>query len=149
MKKATTLERWARRANTSQGADSCWLWMGSTKDGRYGAFNGTRAHRAAWSLFRFPIPNGLHVLHRCDVPLCVNPEHLFLGTIQDNASDRVAKGRQSKGEHRPTAKLSLAQVGEVKSLVGRGMKLREVASRFGIHNSHVSRICNRKRWATS
>jgi hypothetical protein len=53
----------------------------------------TNAHRMAWLLYRGPIPPGLCVLHRCDVPACVNPDHLFLGTPQDNVRDMMAKGR--------------------------------------------------------
>lgn len=89
-------------------ATGCWVWLGCrdgearlpTDDprGRYGRFSldgyrMTQAHRAAYILYVGPIPNGLHVLHRCDNPPCVNPAHLFLGTIKDNSRDMVAKGR--------------------------------------------------------
>lgn len=60
-----------------------------------------RAHRASWEFYRGPIPEGMHVLHKCDVPLCVNPDHLFLGTQADNMRDKSLKGRQLYGENHP------------------------------------------------
>ena len=79
--------------------DGCWLWRGAIgSHGRYGQFNVVNrsrpSHRVAWELVNGPIPAGLYVLHRCDVGLCVNPAHLFLGTQKDNMADMMAKGRQ-------------------------------------------------------
>ncbi len=79
-------------------ATGCWMWTGTMLEDGYGrirddAFQNVRAHRAAWSLFVGPIPEGLWVLHYCDVPLCVNPSHLWLGTSQENTADRQRKGR--------------------------------------------------------
>jgi hypothetical protein len=75
----------------------CWVWSGATNRKGYGVyiFRGkyVGAHRVAWTLFRGPIPDGLFVLHRCDNPPCLNPDHLFLGTHNDNMIDMVLKGR--------------------------------------------------------
>ena len=76
----------------------CWLWLGPhMSQGGYGCFRfdgkNHYAHRAAWELAYGSIPSGLHVCHRCDVPLCVNPAHLFLGTPGDNVRDCRTKGR--------------------------------------------------------
>ncbi len=80
----------------------CWLWSGMSNDFGYGLFRlgpgqPFRAHRYAYEAFRGPIPGRLLVLHRCDLPACVNPDHLFLGTTGDNVADKVSKGRQKKG----------------------------------------------------
>ena len=75
----------------------CWLWTGCVKAHGYGVIfikNKTQyAHRVSWELHRGPIPDGLFVLHHCDVPSCVNPEHLFTGTQKDNIQDAAKKGR--------------------------------------------------------
>lgn len=76
----------------------CWLWTGSSN--RYGhlrvpsAAKAFRAHRVSYELHKGSIPKGMNVLHRCDVTLCVNPDHLFIGTQTDNMRDMIAKSRQ-------------------------------------------------------
>lgn len=92
-------ERFMKHVITGPG---CWQWKASTNGAGYGmiypgppAKSGTKhlAHRVAWQIFRGPIPEGAHVLHRCDNPECTNPEHLFLGSHRDNMLDKHAKGR--------------------------------------------------------
>jgi hypothetical protein len=80
----------------------CWLWEGYVRSG-YGRLRGKSVHRLAWEEVNGPIPAGLSICHRCDVRLCCNPEHLFLGTNADNNRDMSAKGRngQSKKTHCP------------------------------------------------
>jgi hypothetical protein len=95
----TTVQRfWSKVDKTS----TCWLWTGALfRSGGYGAFRirttTIRAHRLAWELMREKIPRGMCVLHRCDVPACVNPDHLFLGTRADNMKDMYNKGRNVNG----------------------------------------------------
>ena len=81
--------------------NGCWIWEGSRKGGRndYGAacykLKSWRAHRLSYEAFIGPIPSGLCVCHKCDVRLCINPEHLWLGTLKENTQDAVRKGRMS------------------------------------------------------
>lgn len=79
----------------------CHLWAASGFPHGYGKISvdgeSTGAHRVAWELYRGAIPTGLHVLHRCDIRCCVNPDHLFLGTPQDNVDDKMAKNRGYSG----------------------------------------------------
>lgn len=90
-------DRFWSKVDRSGGPDSCWLWRGNLTPLGYGrvgyAGRVVLAHRMAWELSVDDIPAGLWVLHRCDVPGCVNPAHLFLGTALDNARDRDVKGR--------------------------------------------------------
>lgn len=80
----------------------CWVWTSTKSSNGYGVFwwrrRRTYAHRQAYSLSRGPIPAGLLVCHHCDNPPCVRPDHLFLGTVQDNATDMILKGRSATGD---------------------------------------------------
>ena len=93
MAKLTIQERFWSKVDRS---GKCWLWTASRNSSGYGKFDGEGAHRVAWRLAYGVIPYGACVLHRCDMPRCVNPAHLWLGTQADNVADMVAKGRQRK-----------------------------------------------------
>lgn len=92
-----TIERFWSKVERSTDNGDCWEWRACRNRKGYGLFweSGVNrgAHRVAWEIASGPIPTGLHVLHRCDNPSCVNPSHLFLGTNLDNVRDRGAKGR--------------------------------------------------------
>lgn len=134
-------------------ADGCWYWTASVNSAGYGriSWQGVPklAHRVSWELHYGAIPSGLLVCHHCDNPPCVNPEHLFLGTKLDNSIDMVAKGRSPKacGEKSGMAKLTASQVADIRRLVRSGETQVFVASIYGVHPAHVSRLVNRKRWA--
>lgn len=81
--------------------NNCWNWTGGTDSSGYGSFGykgkTIASHRISYELFIGQIPDGLHILHKCDNRKCVNPEHLWVGTNNDNVQDRVKKGRSKKG----------------------------------------------------
>lgn len=137
----------------------CWLWIASNRHGGYGGFwrNGKAraAHRESWILFNGKIPDGLHVLHRCDVRCCVNPSHLFLGTHTDNVRDMVKKGRHAthgpglKGSSHPMAKLTDREVYKIRASYIHGKKggqRRRLASEYGVSESMISKIVNGVFW---
>lgn len=78
----------------------CWLWIGAWHGDGYGIVKirqvNFRTHRVSWELHNGPIPDGLCVLHKCDTPCCVNPNHLFLGTQPDNVQDCLNKNRHTQ-----------------------------------------------------
>lgn len=129
----------------------CWLWIGDATKSGYGVMWGRQyAHRYSYAKFRGSIPTGMHVLHRCDVPCCVNPDHLFLGTQIDNNNDKMTKGRarggSMKGESHPGHKLVADQVLEIRRLVAVGNTQTGVAKKFGITQGQVWQIISRRHW---
>jgi HNH endonuclease len=129
----------------------CWIWMRACTSGGYGKLRvGGRlvlAHRFAWELTRGPIPTGIHVLHRCDVPSCVNPKHLFLGSHADNMRDKCAKGRHNSPRGirngRSAAKLSADQVAAIRGDQRSG---RSVALEYGVSKSSVCKARSGRTW---
>jgi hypothetical protein len=128
----------------------CWEWQGGKDTSNYGRLkvNGRliSAHRYTWEEYNGKIPKGLHVLHECDNPPCVNPKHLFLGTNADNVADRVAKNRQAKGETHAFAVLTEKDITDIIKMYVNGAKQKEIANSYKIDQGHVSSIVNRKKW---
>jgi hypothetical protein len=127
----------------------CWLWAFSTFKNGYGqAGQGEDcyAHRVSYRVHRGAIPAGLCVLHRCDQRSCVNPDHLFVGTIADNHADMRSKKRQPHGETHGHAKLTRPQVEEIRAAVSGGAQQKTMAERFGVSRMLVSLIVRRKIW---
>lgn len=152
----------------------CWAWTAARSCG-YGVFTVAlpvvggakqsrkmfKAHRLAWEFTVGPIPGGLLVCHACDNPLCVNPEHLFIGTQADNMRDCARKGRTAwrkaaqwpvspgafrcGGDHR-CAKLSAADVPKIRRMVAEGRSLRQVAALFGVEKTTIHDIARGRRW---
>ena len=118
--------------------DECWLWQGATAGKGYGtmAVDHTGkmdgAHRVSWMIHRGPIPEGMCICHKCDVAACVNPAHLFLGTIAANNRDMFRKGR---GAHPP--KLTPEQIRQI-----RASKLSQpkLAAKFGVHHRTIYQV---------
>jgi hypothetical protein len=84
----------------------CWLWLGSVNANGYGKIGGKLAHRMAWAAHNGPVPDGLNVLHSCDVRCCINPAHLFLGTQPENVADCIAKDRHAYGQRSGRARIT-------------------------------------------
>ena len=124
----------------------CWAWTGPPEKDGYGRpwFRNTkwRSNRAAWVIRFGEIPDGMRVLHECDVRLCVR--HLFLGTTADNQRDMVRKGRSLWGERNAKAKLVDSEVGEVFRLRSEGWTQRAIGDKFGVTQAQVSNILLRK-----
>jgi len=141
--------KWMPEPNTG-----CWLWIAYAHANGYGQFNVTatqprRAHRVAYELYVGPIPAGLCACHRCDTPLCVNPDHLFLGTHRDNVADKMAKGRggDRRGEASGRARLTEAQVLQVMALCRGGATRASVAARFGVASGTIRSIVKGLTWS--
>lgn len=126
----------------------CVLWMLSTAQFGYGIivhkYKRLMAHRVSWEVNRGPIPTGLRVLHKCDVPACINPDHLFLGTDADNRADKKNKKRHSFGEAHGCAKLTENAVREIRTASGSSAA---VGAKFGVSSSQVRRIRLGEAWA--
>jgi hypothetical protein len=130
----------------------CVVWLGhQSKDG-YGIMrigsrtDGTRklerTHRLMWKLACGSVPRNKQVLHRCDVPACINPDHLFLGTNADNVSDKVRKGRARgmPGEQHPRVRLTDADVHQIRQLFKAGAHRQHIADRFGISRNYANKL---------
>ncbi len=141
------------RSVKSGGTDECWPYTGGTNTDGYGFFYalGTRflAHRVAYSLVHGDVGEML-VCHTCDNPICCNPNHLFLGTSQDNVRDSVAKGRHSSktlfGESRPNSALTESQVLEIRNKRRLGRTLQALGREYNVHLSTIHQIVTRKTW---
>jgi hypothetical protein len=129
----------------------CLLWSGATSEG-YGVLRIARkkvfTHRLSWELANGPIPTEMHILHRCDVPACVNPDHLFLGTNADNVADMVSKKRHSEGERNGRAKINRADALAVSAMLDAGEKGAAVALALGIPSRTVSQIKTGYSWSS-
>lgn len=103
----------------------------------------------SYKFFVGPIPDGMEVLHKCDNPQCVNPDHLFLGSQKDNMDDMNRKGRGAKGDKNGRRKLNSNEVAEIRSLYAAGKLYQyQIAEKFGVKQSVVSEIVNGKIWRT-
>lgn len=145
--------------------DACWLWQGGTGHYGYGRIRlkgySRLAHRAAWQITHGAIPAGLYVCHSCDVPACVNPNHLFLGTSAENTNDAARKGRMAKGarngkythpeatprgEAHGRAILSAEQVTEIRARSSEGMSMLALARLYAISKRTIFDVVHRRTW---
>ena len=149
-------------AKTKTDENGCWIWQKALKfcvrgTHRYGwvTYKNKQmaAHRLAWVLFKDEqLTSSDYICHKCDVPSCVNPDHLFKGTPADNTQDMVKKGRQSKGSVRKdngqycATKLTAEQVNEIRNLLDEKVTQVKIAAMYGLNQSTVSHIKNGVSW---
>lgn len=127
--------------------NGCMLWAGTITDSGYGILQWDgrlqRAHRLAWISARGAIAVGLFVCHRCDVPTCINPDHLFLGTPSDNTSDMTGKGRAARGRTNGYIKLAAEQILAIRA---DSRTHKTIAADYAVAQPHITRIKRRTRW---
>jgi hypothetical protein len=127
----------------------CWNWTGRLAENGYGRVSAPGgnayhlAHRASYREFVGPIPSGLCVCHKCDNRRCINPEHLWLGTRDDNMKDMVAKNRSLVGEKHPNSRLDAELVRQIRE---DAREYRAIAAEYGITFGMVGHIKLRRAW---
>lgn len=144
------VDRFWQRVNKT---DRCWLWIGNVGRGGYGYIthhgNNRLAHRVSYELAYGSIPENMDVLHCCDTPGCVRPDHLWVGTHSDNMQDKMRKGRSNNpsGESHWQAKLNWQQVREIRQKRQTGRyTLIELGKEYSVHLSLISLIAQNKIW---
>ncbi len=148
------IARFWSHVDKTEDDQQCWLWRASGSDEGYGHFSLRRnnrgicalAHRMAWAITNGPILNGLSVLHRCDVPSCVNPNHLWLGTQAENMADMIQKKRLPVGVKRWNNRFSEADVLDMRDLRNKGWKLKEIGQKYAAKLYIICDIVNRRSW---
>lgn len=126
------------------------MWIAYCDRDGYGMFTKNKgerpwgAHRLSWEITHGAVPAGLQVLHRCDMPCCVNPDHLFLGTNQDNMTDKCRKGREARG----VTQISSAKLteGQVRAIRADCRQQKEIAAAYGVSPANVSLIRSHQTW---
>ena len=133
-------------------SDGCWLWTGCRDKKGYGRImldgHSERAYRHAWRLTHGAIPDGLFVLHKCDNPPCVRPDHLYVGTKGDNLRDRISRFPETcpKGATHGQAKLSQLEVNAIRRLSHRGHSANVLAGKFHVVPETIRDIRSGRTW---
>jgi lysozyme family protein len=149
--KKTLMERFMDKVSPEPNS-GCWLWTGYIEPGGYGMLwmpgnRSQNAHRVSWNLHYGEIPAGTFVCHKCDTRNCVNPKHLFLCNAAENAADMKAKGRSRCGERNTSAKLTAAEVRQIRALIDEGsLTIGAIAERFKVSRALVYAIRQKKVW---
>jgi len=139
-----------------KGPNECWLWMGSCKENGYPQLgvgsitNGTRtmrmAHRLSWLIHFGEVPPKKYVLHHCDTPRCVNPNHLYLGGNAENARDAVNRNRIRHGVTHPHAKLNEKKVKRVRKMFAAGKNFSQIAAKMKVSPSTIQQVITGECW---
>lgn len=147
MADATILKRFLSKVKPA--TSGCWEWQGGKNEHGYGMFflspkaRTQKAHRIAWEFFRGPIPDGGCVLHSCDNPPCVNPDHLWIGTKKQNSKDMVKKGRSTSGVKNSQSKITEDIVRIIRTDC---RTYRKISAHYGICPSQVCEIKKGTAW---
>jgi len=155
--KISSIERFKIKMG-SVDCNGCINWIGAINKTGYGSFatgndighkignKSTRAHRVSYILFKGLIPDGVCVLHACDNRKCVNPEHLFLGTLKDNTQDMIKKKRHVHGEIQWNSRLNKNDVIKIMEFLDEGILHSEIARIFNVSMQTIADISQRKSW---
>ena len=149
MKKEPIGERLLR--NVTKQSNGCWEWTRYKNVCGYGVIGDGKkiflTHRVSYEVHIGEVPKGMIVCHKCDNPGCVNPEHLFLGTIKDNVADMVKKNRHIKGEMVPSHKLTKEKALQIRKLYKTGAyTMVKLAEKYGVAYSTVNSVINEVSW---
>ena len=125
----------------------CWEWQGSRVSGGYGNMTfehqSLYTHRASWIVYKGPVPDGFRVLHKCDNRPCINPQHLFIGTQEDNIRDMIEKGRRNRN-----AFLTEDEVHEIRILLSEGdLSQYEIGEMYNVSRSSIQQIKLGNNWS--
>jgi len=163
MDRQTPAERFWKKVEVGT-PDACWHWTANKNNKGYGLFRPGAsaqkrlAHRISFAMSNGPIPDGLCVLHKCDMPSCVNPAHLFLGTMLENTQDMDRKGRRKtvisplnkpprlQGSKHPNSKLTEEEVIEIRKRLAAGDTLRGLARELSMDRKTLMSLRDRKSW---
>lgn len=140
--------------------EGCWDWKGPISKGGYPVMScrrqigSDRGHKASWIIHFGEIPERMHICHKCDNPVCTNPDHLWIGTHKENNDDKIAKGRSrykqppiKKGSENASAVLNERKVKEIKGLLNEGHSSYGIGKEFGVSKTTILRIKNGINWS--
>jgi len=145
------LVRFMRRVHITDIEGSCWLWSGKPESNGYGRFHAGqgeqwRAHKLSYMLFKGEVPRGNVIRHSCSTPMCVNPDHLSIGTQAQNVQDMVLHGTIARGERCGGSKLTKQLVREIRERHAAGESGNSIAKTVPVSASAVMRVVKRKSW---
>jgi len=154
-KRRLSLEECFWKKVDKKAEDECWEWKGAREVYGYGFLSLSRnpqkwikAHRLSYTLAYGEFDQNLAVCHKCDNPACINPKHLWLGTIADNNRDKENKGRGAlhDGENNPNAKLTKEDIMKIKELRKTGMTQQKIADMYKVSQVNIGRILSGRLW---